>query len=348
MRARAFVEHLGNDIDATIRYRDGSKLLSILRFFRESTRFRPDVVYSVDMAFSGVLAGGAYRLLARCRLIVDTGDAIVELARSVGERGRVGMWLTMALERFGFWVADSVVVRGTEHRNLLGELGKRVVVVQDGVDTKTFRPRDVEARRDELAPGGELTIGLVGSSVWSDRLGICYGWELVELVHALRDRPVVGVMVGGGSGIERLRARCEELGIEDRMRFVGIVPYDDLPDFLSAMDFCISTQTNDIPGRVRTTGKLPLYLAAGGVILATRVGEAALVLDERQLVEYEGVVDRGYPARLAARVRDLVEDAEARAEIVAANRTTARERFEYRRLTSRVHSLLGSVCGRQP
>lgn len=340
MRAAALAEHLGPGIEATLRYREGGKAVSIVRFLREAIRLEPDVTYVVDMAYSGVLAGGVYRLAVRNRMIVDTGDAIYELAKSIGERGRIGMWLTGLLERFGQWAADAIVVRGTGHLELLGDIGKPVVVVQDGVDTTTFLPVVDEDLREQLAPHGVVTIGLVGSSVWSDRLGFCYGWELVEVVHALRDREVTGVMIGGGTGIDHLRARCAELGIGDRVRFVGFVPYAELPRYLGAMDFCLSTQTNDIPGRVRTTGKLPIYLAAGGVILASRVGEAAIALDPRQLVEYEGVVDRGYPARLAERIGDLMDDEATRTELVAANRIVAHQLFEYRDLAARVAALI--------
>lgn len=343
MRADAFVSQFGPEIAATVRYRIGSKAVSILRFLADSFRIRPDVTYVVDMAYSGVIAAGLYRLIARNRMIVDTGDAIYELAKSVGERGGVALMLTDRLERFGNRVADALVVRGTRHRELLGDIGKPVVVVQDGVETATFQSVVEAPLQASFAPNGEFTIGLVGSSVWSERLGICYGWELVEVIGELRDHPVVGVIIGGGSGIEHLRRRCAELGIEDRVRFVGFVPYDELPEYLGALDVCLSTQTNDVPGSVRTTGKLPLYLAAGGVILASKVGEAALVLDERQLVEYDGVVDRAYPGRLVERIGALMKDAATRTELVAKNRLLAKECFDYAELAARVEALIEAV-----
>ena len=292
MRARAFESAFGRELDVDVEYRTGSRIASIGRFLTALVRVRPDVVYVMDMAYSGVLAGGFYRLAVRNRMIVDTGDAIAELARSVGERSRTGLRLTDWLERFGKWVADGIVVRGSHHAELLSDLGKPVVVVQDGVETRTFQPVDDRALRDALAPSGAITIGLVGSVVWSDRLGIGYGWELAEVICLLRNTEVVGIIVGGGSGLDRLKARCAELGVADRIRFVGPVPYDDLPRYLGAMDFCLSTQTNDVPGNVRTTGKLPLYLAAGSVVLASRVGEAALVLNEQQLVDAYDVFHR--------------------------------------------------------
>jgi hypothetical protein len=71
------------------------------------------------------------------------------------------------------------------------------------------------------------------------------------------------------------------------------------------MDVALSTQTNNLPGQVRTTGKLPEYMAAERFILASRVGEAALLLPELMLLDYDGEVDNGYPDRLAKRVRLL-------------------------------------------
>ena len=73
------------------------------------------------------------------------------------------------------------------------------------------------------------------------------------------------------------------------MEFAGQVPYAELPGWLHRMDICLSTQTNDVVGWVRTTGKLPLYLAAGRFVLASRVGEAARVLPEEMLVDGEGI-----------------------------------------------------------
>src|SRR6185295_17446502 len=96
--------------------------------------------------------------------------------------------------------------------------------------------------------------------------------------------------------------------IENRITFLDYVPYDQLPRYLNLIDVCLSTQTNDVVGRVRTTGKLPLYMAAGRYVLASRVGEASLVLNEDMLVEYEGVKDTAYPQRLADRVSALLDN----------------------------------------
>ncbi len=117
-----------------------------------------------------------------------------------------------------------------------------------------------------------------------------------------------GVLIGDGSGIPFLREQCRQYGIEDQVIFTGRVAYEALPEYLCAVDICLSTQSNDVVGQVRTTGKLPLYMATGRYVLATRVGEASLVLPDEMLVDYEGVVDPSYPGRLAERLRGLLAE----------------------------------------
>ncbi len=345
VRAQSFARHLGDEFDVRIEYRVGGKLAAAKRFFAFLRAERPAVTYVFDMGYSGVLAAAAHRLLARNRLVIDTGDVIYELARSAGLRGRVGLRLTWLLERFSLWIADAIVVRGTFHKAHLAEEGVHdVTVVQDGVDVAEFRPTDGRRVRGELGLGDTLTVGLVGSSVWSERLQMCYGWELVELVRILHDIPVYGILVGGGSGIERLKRRAEECGVADRIRFLGHVPYEELPEYLAAMDVCLSTQTNDLVGRVRTTGKLPLYLANGRYVLASNVGEASLVLAPEMLVDYEGVKDEQYPEKLARRVAEIAREPERLAR--AADHTRiARERFDYLVLAARLSELLRRISG---
>jgi glycosyltransferase involved in cell wall biosynthesis len=340
-RARAFAAHLGDAHDLRILYRAGGKGLALARFLRDLVAFRPRLCYVLDMAAAGVGAGGLYKHLTCGRLIIDTGDAITELARSMG-RGALGVRLTRHLEDYGLRVANRLVVRGTGHRHWLAERGIDAVVIPDGVETDQFTPRPVPELRRQLGVENQLVVGLVGSSVWSEKLQTCYGWDLVEVIRLLRDEPVTAVMIGGGSGIPVLQARCREHGIEDRVKFLGHVPYEQLPRYLNAMDVCLSTQSNDLVGQVRTTGKLPLYLACGRYVLASRVGEAARVLPDDMLVDYQGTVDRAYPERLAERVRRLLRHPEL---LTAGLRLTevARTHFDYRELAGRVRAVIDGV-----
>jgi glycosyltransferase involved in cell wall biosynthesis len=347
VRAASFERHLRSEFSVRTAHRTAGKVASIARLFRFLIRERPAVVYVFDMAFSGVLGAATHKLIRRTPLVIDTGDVIYELARSSGMRGWLGLALTRALEEFSLRVADVIVVRGTFHEQYLTERGVQdVVVVQDGVDTDEFQSAGGDRLRRELGIDGVLTVGLVGTSVWSERLQMCYGWELVELMRLLKDEPVKGVVIGEGSGVGRLKEQARRYGVDGDILFLGYVPYTDLPRHLAIIDICLSTQTNDLVGRVRTTGKLPLYMAVGRYILASDVGEASLVLGPDMLVEYNGVRDGDYPERLAARVRALLKHPE-RLRKASSNQMVAREQFDYAVLSERVATLLRRLASAQ-
>src|SRR5262249_30263342 len=121
----------------------------------------------------------------------------------------------------------------------------------------------------------------------------------------------------------------------------GRIPYFDLSRYLNLIDICLSTQTNDVAGQARTTGKLPLYLACGRYVLASRVGEASLLLSDDMLIEYEGTKDAAYPRKLAQRVREIVEGA----SIPNDNRYRgiAEQYFDYTVLSQKLNVVLQSA-----
>ena len=328
--------------DIRTAYRSPGKLVSILSIFIFLARVRPAVSYVFDISYSGVLSASLYRIVFGNCLIIETGDAIVELVRSTGNGGGLRLWLTRLLENIAFWSADQIVVRGSFHQDLLSRHGISAEVIQDGVDTRRFTPENAGDLRQQRGLEGALTIGLVGSSVWSEKLQMCYGWELVETLRLLKDKQVKGIMIGDGSGIPHLKARCREYEIEDRIVFLGHVPYEQLPRYLNLIDVCLSTQTNDLVGQVRTTGKLPLYLATGRYILASDVGEAARVLDPKMLVPYDGVKDEQYPHKLAARIVDILAHPEL-LKRASENVGLARKYFDYSLLAERAAHVIDSV-----
>ncbi len=339
VRARSFAVRLQDQFVIHCAYRTGNKLYAVVRLFGFLVRVRPALCYVFDMGYSGVLAAGIYRMVSGCSVVVDTGDAIYELSRSTGSRGPLGLWLTKRLEQLAFSISSRVVVRSHRHQELLAAEGIRADAIPDGVDLEQFFPCEQRELRRQCGLEGFTVLGILGSLTWNARQQMCYGSEIVDVIHRLREWPVKGLVIGDGSGLPQLKARCAALGIEDRVVFVGRIPYDDLPRYLNLMDISVSTQTNDIVGQVRTSGKLPLYLACGRFVLATDVGEAGLVLPAEMLVTYHGTHDPEYPARLAERVQALLEHPEnlaRRAESVA----IARAHFDYNLLASQVGQII--------
>jgi glycosyltransferase involved in cell wall biosynthesis len=255
--------------------------------------------------------------------VLDTGDAAYELAKSTGSHRGARLVAVRLGERLALALASHVVVRGRAHLELLP--GKPATFVPD-VAPPAAAPLDGTALRRELDLEGRFVAGLVGSLVWAPRLERCYGWDLVEALPGA-SADVVALIVGDGSGQDWLERRARELGVLDRCRFVGRQPSDRVAEYIAAMDVGTSTQTNDPVGRVRTTGKLPLYLACGRPVVASHVGEAARLLGPLGwTVRYDGTTDPEFPARLAAKLNDWPRDGDAtRTRREAALELAARE-----------------------
>jgi len=266
-------------------------------------------LYLVDVGKTTALAALLGRLAGK-RVIVDTGDACFALARSLGDRNFAGLLVVGAAEKLALRSAQEIVVRGRGHMPFVPG---RVTHIPD-IPPAGVGPVSGANLRTSLCVDNSFTVGLVGSLHLSRRLSISYGWDLIEaLPYTVPE--VVALIVGDGSGLESLRDRARELAVDDRCRFVGRVPTERISEYVCAMDAAISTQSNDIVGHVRTTGKVPLYLVHGCPVLASHVGEAARLLGPLGwTLPYEGVVDRAYPRRLAGAIERWRCDLDGAAE----------------------------------
>jgi glycosyltransferase involved in cell wall biosynthesis len=124
-------------------------------------------------------------------------------------------------------------------------------------------------------PADALVFGIVGSLNWSRRYAYCYGLELVRAASAVERRDLRVLIVGDGSGRERLQALAgPHLG--DTILLPGAVPAAEVADYLDAMDVASLPQSVDGVGAFRYTTKISEYLAAGLPIVT---GEIPLSYD---------------------------------------------------------------------
>lgn len=329
-----------------IAYREAGKFAEMRRFMRIIRDTRPDLVYVMNVGYAG---GGAALLARTCYGIpymLDHGDPSYELLKTSG-RPLYEYWLVRIAEWTMLRAASAVIARGAALTEELRRQGVgHVHFIPDGVDLSVFTPMDVAGLRRAHGLDGALTLGVVGSLVWSERYRMCYGWDILEAVKRLRDRNVTGIIVGDGTGLPRLKQRAQEYGIADRIWFTGRVPHAEVPRYINMMDVCISTQTNDPVGQSRTTAKLPEYLACGRFIIATDVGGARdLIRENGFLLPYKGIYDPEHPARLAERVAWLLDHRDALAR-GAQGVEIARRHFEYACLAARLDGIIAQVCNR--
>ena len=153
------------------------------------------------------------------------------------------------------------------HQSRLGLPRCKLRLIENSTNTDRFYPIDkMKARSRTGLRAFDPIVGYVGGRPW-DRGGN----QMVEVAPNLLKRysSLGMVIVGEGPGLERLKMRTRELGIDGNFVFVGAVPYDRVPDFINAFDVCISFDTKD---RLKTYGnssqKVRQYLACGKPVVS--------------------------------------------------------------------------------
>jgi len=293
-------------------YREGTRQETLARWEKELADWKPELLYLLNTAMPGCALALKLRWTKGLPYLLDTGDVVYEMAQSAGT---TPWWKIPALgliEELTQASAAGIIVRGSKHREHLLQCGYRHVhLIRDGASPAPSPAAEEVARlKNELGLTAPLVVGLMGSLTFSPTLKICYGWDLVEALAQLPEDQVQCVIIGDGNGRVWLEEKAKALGVWSRIRFCGRIPYEQVPLYLRVLDVALSTQTNNLAGQVRTTGKLPEYMAASCYILASRVGDAEVLLPPGMTLAYEGAVDAHYPAKLAQRIKELLHHPE--------------------------------------
>lgn len=346
-RARSFAEAISDVYKPVVLYRDGPKEQAAGQFLAAAWQMAPHFIYVMEVGFVGGLLALLAKLARGVPYIADTAGTAMDGLRA----SRQPRWRWQAadwVERRIYGHAAAVAVRGLLQKIIFEAryYNDRVYYLPESVDTERWYPKERPNLRAKLGLDGYLTVGVMGTLAWSDTLDWGYGKELVEMLHLLRDEPVKGVIIPvrsshGGSqhGEAKLRELIARYGLGDRVVIIRDLPREAVPDYLSVVDVCLSTQTADPVGEMRTSAKLPDYLACGKFVLATRVGTARFVLPEEMLLDYHGRYDPDYPRRLAERVRWVL----AHRDVLALGRRgveIAREHFEFRKVAQAAREMI--------
>ncbi|HEY3935094.1 MAG TPA: glycosyltransferase [Gemmatimonadales bacterium] len=214
--------------------------------------------------------------------------------------------------KYALWRAEAIVVPSKAHIALSAELRgfeDKVAVIPFGIDE----------RRWELVPppppGNPPRALFIGRLV--PYKGVDFLLRALELVPNLRLD-----VVGSGPELNRLRTLARALAIEDRVKWWGEYPDEDLPRRMADADFLVlpSVSVDEMFGMV-----LLEAMAAGRPVITTAVPSGVREVSRADVTGLE-VPIRDVEA-LADAMKTLAQDPRLRERLGAAGRTRVKERF---------------------
>ncbi len=232
-------------IDAHFAYPDGFAAVLLGRWFR-----RP-----VCITLRGTIIQWSRRPLGRllCNWAIRRAQQVVAVSHNLAERARQG-----------------------------GVPDHRVEVIANGVDGQRFRlvDRSAARRRLGLPEDGRL---LVSVGHISPRKG--FHRVIRSLPRVVQTCPDARLAIVGGRGAEQdnsaeLHALVRDLGLADRVLFVGAQPPDGVALWLAAADaFVLASDFEGCPNVVLEA------MACGRPVVATKVGDV-----ERMVPAFSGIL----------------------------------------------------------
>jgi len=276
-----------------------------------------DAHYFYPDGVAAVLLG---RALDRPVIVTARGSDLNIIAQHAVPRS----WIRWAARR-----ADGLVTVSSGLKRRLVELGvgaDRVRVLRNGVDLALFRPHDREAGRAALG-FTRPTLLAVGNLV-----ALKQHWLMVEALTHLPE--VELVIVGEGPERTSIENLSRERKVADRVRLLGRVPQDRLPEIYSAADLLLLVSTHEGWPNV-----LLESMACGtAVVVSPMDGIADIVAT----AEAGRILADVTPSGLALAIRELL----AAPPSGAATRIYA-EQFDWQSTTDGQIALFHEILGRR-
>jgi glycosyltransferase involved in cell wall biosynthesis len=262
--------------------------------------------------------------------LVDDIAAFVSSSPQTGVSGPLVKAIAEQVIRLNIDAAEKTTITSDSLRKRYEIPSDRTVIIPNGVNTSLFRPMDAAELKTSLKLDGYFVVGCVG---------VLRGWITLEpLFNALTELDgAAALIVGSEGGIDQWKSVAERLGISERVKFTGHVPYKEVPRYISAMDVGI------IPFDMRTDISIyamPLklfeYMACGKAVISAPIPAVISVAKDRVL--YAKTAEE-----YAKNIRKLGDET-LRSEMGQWNRKFIEDNYSWEKLLLRLEKTLAQVA----
>jgi glycosyltransferase involved in cell wall biosynthesis len=296
----------------------------IARVVAEARRTRPDVLHAHWILPNGFIGAVASRLLG-IPLVVSVPGSDAQVA---GKNPLFRRMARFAFEQAGLLTANSEALRDAVVA--LGAEPAKFDMIIYGTDPNALRPQTagLAKRRAELGIGADTAVLLcVGRMVHKK------GFD--DLIRALAISPlnesnVVAVMIGQGDQWAEWQALGQQLGVVDKLRWVGNVPKDRIVVDYNMADILVMPSVSK-PADGLNVCVLDAMSCGKPVVASIVAGNALAVVDGVTGL----LVHEQAPTELAAALARLLGDPALRQQMGAAGRTRIEKELGWPHLAHR-------------
>ncbi len=295
-----------NQILATIAYCH----LTFPKYLRLVRAFSPDFIYHRSMVFVDT----GYRLKEALGLpmVLEYNSSVAWTIKNWlrGPKRLLGQLLLPAVVRHETRLlesADLIAVVSDVLKERLRADGiseERIIVCPNGVDEERFAPRPKhQALQSRLDLHGKTVVGFVAT------FGPWHGSEtLAKAVASIAAKrsDIVVLFIGDGKLRKEAESIIETAGASSAARFVGKVPFKEIPDYLSVCDVVVNaSEVADGEDFIGSPTKLFEYLACAKALVSTDVGQPGQLLSHEETAL---LIPQQNPDRMAKAIIRLADD----------------------------------------
>jgi glycosyltransferase involved in cell wall biosynthesis len=243
-------------------------------------------------------------------------------------------------DRLSMLMADMIIVLSKWSRQRITQFGKiplsRISVLPSGTDTVLFRPLSKEdcCARLGLDPSF-LYVGFVGSFLSHQGVETLIDSAPRVLANCAHLR---FLLVGDGPMMRAWQKKVSEKGLQTAFSFCGQIPYQEVPEYIGAMDICVAPHRKDT--NQASPVKIFDYMACARPIVASDIEVI------REIVEDSGcavLVAPERPDQLAMAIISLLKDEKAAKAMSLKAREYVVTRFDRRKISEELIQTLETL-----
>jgi len=211
---------------------------------------------------------------------------------------------------------DHIIAPSNSMHDLMVEkfqVQKPIAVIPTGIDLKAYEQFDRKEMRKKFGWGNDFIIISTG------RLAPEKNWlDLIQVASQIiqNNSGVRLVLLGDGPQRIALERQAAELGITDKLKFVGMVPYDEVASYLVAADLFAFTSLTETQG----LGTLEAMAAGLPVAAFNAIGTRDIVVDGEN-----GILTEANSPTLAHAIERTLKDRDQMEKLKIGALKTARQ-----------------------